>query len=182
MRRGGRALKVNGQLNIAKTKEEPVSVPQLLEDYRVVVFSDEDLAALKKALEETFFSGAYALLYFVGKGCGERSYRRLSQLYSDRQALVDACISLKERERWGSFRCEIVEDGTGTIRVENCFEARGCGNSKEPACYFLKGYLEGFLSNVFQRQLKVTETSCFAKGDRECVFESRPGQRVAGET
>ena len=27
-------MKINGQLNIAKTKEEPVSVPQLLEGYR----------------------------------------------------------------------------------------------------------------------------------------------------
>jgi len=66
-------LKINGQLNIAKTKEEPVSVPQLLEGYRAVVFSDDDLADLKKALEETLFSGVYALLYFVGKGCGGRS-------------------------------------------------------------------------------------------------------------
>jgi len=82
----------------------------------------------------------------------------------------------------GLFRCGIGEDGTGVVRVEDCFEAKAYGPSSEPVCHFVRGYIEGFLSSAFRKELWVTETSCIAKGDRECVFEVRPAPGTAGTT
>ena len=151
------------------------------EGHMAVVFKDETFADLKRSMEDVFGAGARAVMYFLGRICGQRTYFKLSLLYQGK-GLFQACIELKEQEGWGTFQCEINGDGVGTVWVEDCFEARGYGPSSEPVCHFVRGYIEGFLSSAFRKELWVTETSCIARGDRECVFEVRPAPGTAGTT
>ena len=146
------------------------------------VLNEKSFADLKKSVENLFGPGAHTVMYYVGKGCGKNCEKRFLQIYGSRSALLDACLGVREKEGWGLFRYEIGEDGTGVVRVEDCFEARGYGPSNEPVCHFVRGYIEGFLSSAFRRELRVTETSCIARGDRECVFEVRPAPGTAGTT
>jgi predicted hydrocarbon binding protein len=134
------------------------------------VLNEKSFADLKKSVETLFGPGAHTLMYYVGKGSGKKCEKRLSQIYGSRSALLDACLGVREKEGWGLFRCEIGEDGTGVVRVEDCFEAKGYGPSSEPVCHFVRGYIEGFLSRAFQRELKVTEEECLARGSGCCVF------------
>ena len=147
------------------------SLLQLLREYNAVVFRDEALADIRKTLNGTFGSGTNSLLFLIGRACGIWSYKRLSLTYQNREELFDACTGLKEQDGWGIFRCEINGDGTGTVRVANCFEARTNGPSNEPTCHFMRGFITGFLSSALKRPVRVAETSCLARGDGECTFE-----------
>ncbi len=132
---------------------------------------DSTFADFKNILEERFSTGAFAIFYDVGKGCGVRSCERLMQEHSSTSGLLEGIVQRKREERWGELRFELSPDGTGKVFMTDCFEARQYGASKQPICYFFKGYLEGFLSRAFRRPLKVTETECLAKGDKGCIFQ-----------
>jgi len=151
--------------------EEVASISQLLRDGKAFVMRNVTFVDFKRVLEERFSTGAFAIFYDVGRECGIRSCQRLMQRHPGRVGLLEAVARYKRDELWGEFRFELDKDGTGEVYVANCFEARQYGPSKQPVCYFVKGYLEGLLSQAFSRPLRATETACIAKGDRECVFQ-----------
>jgi predicted hydrocarbon binding protein len=133
---------------------------------RLVTFTD-----FKKCLEETFGSGATVIFYEVGKGCGRRSCNRLTRKYPEKEKLFKALARYKRNERWGKIRFQLdLKLGTGRIIVADSFEAKQYGQSEKPVCHFLRGYLEGFLTQAYNKPLKVIEVRCFAQGDRLCEF------------
>ena len=153
-------------------KEEVASCGKLLKEWKAFILRDLTFSDFKKVLEGYFSSGANSIFYAVGKGCGMRSCRRLMTFYHERGDLFDALIEYKQEEGWGIIRVAIDnETGAGRVYVSQSFEARGYGKSEEPVCYFLKGYLEGFLSTFFGKEFVASETHCIAKGDKECIFE-----------
>jgi predicted hydrocarbon binding protein len=50
------------------------------------------------------------------------------------------------------------------------FEAKGFKSDK-PSCFFTKGYLKGFLTTLYAKEVLVEEVSCSSKGDEKCIFE-----------
>lgn len=69
----------------------------------------------------------------------------------------------------GKFELE----GKTRIRVYNSFNACNCYQEKKPICYFLEGYLEGVLSQLFGVNISVKEVSCAAMNGNSgnyCVF------------
>jgi predicted hydrocarbon binding protein len=134
---------------------------------RLVTFTD-----FKKCLEETFGSGASVIFYEVGRGCGRRSCNRLLRKYSDREKLLKALTRYKYNEKWGKIRFKLdMKSGVGKILITESFEAKQYGQSTEPVCYFLRGYLKGFLTQTFKKPLKVTEIACIAQGNKTCEFK-----------
>ena len=140
---------------------------EALQNRQAVIFLDETFMDFKKALESTFGWGANTLLYFAGKGCGKQLYRRLSTFYTDEQSLIQAFIELKKRENWGTFTCDL---NNLEFHVKDCFEARSRRSLNGPACHFVRGVIEGFMTKVLKKRLKVMESRCVAKADEECVF------------
>jgi predicted hydrocarbon binding protein len=163
---GGEAI---GEEEVA---QEVSNCSKLLKDgkafiMRVVTFTD-----FKKVLEERFASGAFTIFYELGLGCGRRSCQRLMQKYPDRVRLLKAIARYKRNERWGKIKFELdPEKGTGKVFVTESFEAKQYGPSQHPICYFFKGYLEGALSQAFNKPLRASEIECIAKGDKQCVFQ-----------
>ena len=134
---------------------------------RLVTFKD-----FKKCLEETFGSGASVIFYQVGRGCGRRSCSRLTHRYPDKAKLFKALARYKRNEKWGKMKFQLnLKSGNGKILVAESFEAKQYGRSEMPVCYFLRGYLEGFLNQAYNKSLRVTETKCIAKGDKACIFQ-----------
>jgi hypothetical protein len=133
---------------------------------RVITFTD-----IKKCLEQTFQSGASVIFRNMGKGCGMRSCKRFKQKYQDKTLVLKTIQKHKKAERWGNIQFNLnLKTGVGTVRITQSFEAKEYGESQNPVCYFFAGYLEGVLSELFESEMKVTETRCIAKGDDHCEF------------
>lgn len=127
---------------------------------------------LKKSLEDRFSSGGRVILHVMGKGCGIRSCQRLKQIFQDKAMLLYSVSYLMRGERWGQVRFDIeTEDGTGVVRVKRSFEAKEYGGSPDPVCHFLAGYIQGAVSEIFERESMVIENECLAKGDNTCSFK-----------
>lgn len=66
----------------------------------------------------------------------------------------------------------------GEFIWENSFEAsehiRLYGISKDPVCWQLKGYADGFTSTLFGRSIHFKEVKCVGKGDKECRIIGKP--------
>jgi len=84
---------------------------------------------------------------------------------------------LKRKENWGklTFRDVDFVNGSGKVIVADAFEtiARKAGEGREtsqPCCNFLRGFLSGFLSELFEKSITITEEKCAGKGDEHCEF------------
>ena len=59
--------------------------------------------------------------------------------------------------------------GSGKVRIESSFEAVA-RKSNPLGCYFFKGFLTGFLSELFNKSITVAEEKCLSKGNSSCEF------------
>ena len=50
------------------------------------------------------------------------------------------------------------------------FEAKDFRSDK-PSCFFTKGFLKGFLTTLYTKEVSVEEVSYSSKGDEKCEFE-----------
>ena len=87
---------------------------------------------------------------------------------------------LKREENWGDvvFRDVDFERGSGKIIVRNSFESMA-RKAKEPSCHFFRGFLAGFLSELFNKTVVVTEEKCASRGDAHCQFRFEEGETVS---
>jgi len=143
---------------------------------RAVTFSD-----LQKRLEALLSnSAATVILVEVGRECGKRSAERIKEeRHIEGGELLSAVAQHKKEQAWGDvdFREINLEQKRGYIIVGNCFEAVKYGHSNTPVCHFMKGFLVGALSVVFDQDIMLDETSCLAKGDEHCEFHIKPSER-----
>lgn len=152
-------------------EEEVGSCESLLRDGKAFIMRLVTFTDFKKVLEDRFGQGANAIFYEVGRGCGQRSCSRLMQRFRSREELLNALKAYKQDEKWGVIDFDLdLESGVGTVTVYQSFEAKQYGHSLTPVCYFLRGYLAGFLSQTFGKPLRVVERSCIAQGRDRCVF------------
>ena len=71
---------------------------------------------------------------------------------------------------------EWSENGTIVIRTKRNWESEFLDKRyNEPQCHFTRGFLEGFLSGLFNKEFTSRETKCECMGDEYCefVFEVR---------
>jgi len=83
-----------------------------------------------------------------------------------------SCLSeLKSEENWGklSFQNAGFEKGSGKVILIDSFEA-AARKTCQPGCHFFKGFLTGFLSELFSKNVTVAEEKCAGKGDEHCEF------------
>ncbi|RLG01172.1 MAG: hypothetical protein DRN49_01850 [Thaumarchaeota archaeon] len=80
---------------------------------------------------------------------------------------------------FGQYIGELVEwseEGRIVIRTKRNWESELLGKGyNEPQCHFTRGFLEGFLSGLFDKEFISRETKCECIGDEYCefVFEIR---------
>ncbi|MFB6265869.1 MAG: V4R domain-containing protein, partial [Candidatus Nanohaloarchaea archaeon] len=70
-------------------------------------------------------------------------------------------LSLRDDEK--PFRVELEENAF-------TYEAPESGRTM---CYFISGYIAGFLENCLGKKYVVNEKSCSAEGSGSCIFEIR---------
>lgn len=132
----------------------------------------DTFSIFKSALEEIFSpSAASVILQSSANKCGRHVYKRITLNVKDDKDVLDYLSHLKESMNWGkiSFQDIDFENGTGKITVIDSFE---CLEQKhtQPSCHFLRGFLAGFLSELFSKDISVTVVKCAGKGDEYCEF------------
>jgi len=144
--------------------------------FQFVTFND-----MVSALDLIFSpSAASVILFTAAVKCGAQSYERMKKEFGTKEEALRYLSELKKKENWGklSFRDVDFAGGSGKIIVVDSFEtvARKAEKGREtdqPSCNFLRGFLSGFLSELFEKSVTVTEEKCVGKGDKHCEFTFR---------
>lgn len=128
---------------------------------------------IKLALEEIFSpSAAAVILYESARKCGMRLCEEIMEKTRTKEEVLRCLSKLKNEENWGkiSFQNIDFEKASGRVLIVDSFEAVA-HKSKQPGCYFFRGFLVGFLSRLFEgKSITVVEEKCAAKGDKHCEF------------
>lgn len=154
------------------TQEEGKGLREMLEEHGGFFFRFVTFAEIEEALETMFSTGASVIVAAMAKPCGKRSCKRIMEKAETREEALTQLSELKNEENWGelSFLDVDFENGSGKAVVRNSFEARE-RRSTSPGCHFFKNFLEGFLSELFARKVRVTEEKCAGRGDEHCEFK-----------
>jgi len=134
----------------------------------------DTFGVFKSALEEIFSpSAASLILQSSADKCGRHVCRGITIKIKNKGNVLTYLSHVKESMNWGkiSFQDVDFENGTGKIRVLNSFECMVLICKRQPSCDFLRGFLTGFLSELFDRDISVTVVKCVGKGDDSCEFE-----------
>jgi len=129
------------------------------------------------ALELIFSpSAASVILFTAAVKCGAQSYNRMKKEFGTKEEALRRLSELKRKENWGklTFRNVDFANGSGKVIVADAFEtvarkAEGRETS-QPCCNFFRGFLTGFLSELFEKSVTVTEEKGVGKGDEHCEF------------
>jgi predicted hydrocarbon binding protein len=148
-------------------------LPKKSFSFEFVTFND-----MVSALELIFSpSAASVILFTAAVRCGTQWYNRMKKKFGTKEEALHILSEAKKEENWGklSFRDIDFTNGSGKIIVEDAFEAvaRKGERSREtgqPCCNFLRGFLSGFLSELFEKSITVTEEKCAGNGDEQCEF------------
>lgn len=135
-------------------------------------FLDFDTFALmKKALEETFASGASIIIATMAKPYGRRICKEIIRRAKSKEEAMNHLSQLVNHQNWGdlSFFDVDFDKGSGKAIVKDSFEARRC-LSKAPCCHFLANFIAGFIAELFTKDVIVKEVNCAGKGDDHCEF------------
>jgi len=135
----------------------------------------ETFGQIESALELIFSpSAASVILHTAAIKCGVYAYKKISKEAKTKQDILVHLSKLKREEKWGeiSFMGVDFKRGSGKIRIDDSFEAIA-RKSNQLGCYFFKGFLTGFLSELFKRSILVVEEKCLSKGDSYCEFSFR---------
>ena len=126
---------------------------------------------LKASLFKVFGPTATSIIYDAGIEPGRRSFLTLMKDCKTKKDVLELLIQYKANENWGDFKFHNMDwqGHSGKVSVARCFESRGV-QSGDSQCYFLKGYLTGFLSELFLTEVAMVEARCNAKGDALCEF------------
>jgi len=148
-------------------------------------FEFETFRDMTEALELIFSdSAASAILFTSAVRCGTQCFKRAVKEGKKKQDAVHYLSELKREENWGDFLFSHVDfmKGTGKVVVADSFETvpfttKGYKPKRsQPCCHFLRGFLAGFLSELFQKPTVVTEEKCAGMGDDHCEFAFKPDE------
>lgn len=132
----------------------------------------ETFGQIENALELIFSpSAASVILHTAAMKCGVYTYKKISKAAKKTEDILGQLSKLKHEEKWGeiSFTGVDFRRGNGKIKVDNSFEAVA-RKSNPLGCYFFRGFLTGFLSELFKKSITVTEEKCVSKGNPYCEF------------
>jgi len=151
-------------------------LPKKSFSFQFVTFND-----MVSALELIFSpSAASVILFTAAVKCGAQSFKRMKKMFGTKEEALSYLSELKSEENWGklSFREVDFVNGSGKITIVDSFETVARKEEKgretnQPCCNFFRGFLSGFLSELFKKTITITEEKCVGKGDEHCEFTFR---------
>ena len=135
----------------------------------LVAFTLHDIFNLVDGAHRRFGSIGKVFLFHVGHEVGARKAEELMSVFGVEK-------TIKYMTQWiqslGWGRVDLIECipyTKCTLKIRNLFECVGI-RSDEPRSHLFRGFLAGFFSKIWNRQVTVIETKCMAKGDPYCEF------------
>ncbi|MCX8182996.1 MAG: hypothetical protein N3F08_01045 [Crenarchaeota archaeon] len=148
--------------------------PLVLGKERIVVFRRRTYESLFKGIRERFGTAGEVMLYYVGFNIGYQTYSDYADTVGSEkpEAILELAKTFLRTMGWGIV--DIVEmnldKGMAQIRVYESFECEIGRGSEATYGHFSRGLVAGFFTRLFDREVKVVETRCIAKGDPCCEF------------
>ena len=136
------------------------------------LFSFETISEIESALEEIFSpSAASTILCTIAKKSGTNSCKKTMKKAQTKEKALNYLSRQKTSENWGklSFQNIDFKNPSGKIIIIDSFETIA-RKTTQPCCHIFKGFLEGFLTELFEKTIEVTEEKCAGKGDKHCEF------------
>ena len=156
--------------------------PMMVMGERSIVMRIDTFAESFNRLYEKFGSGAYFILYEMGRAAGKRRIKKINEKYClDKITALKVILAERAAKGWGISEIESFneEKKESTITIRELFECMPFqGRSKRSKSHFFRGYLAGVLSQLFGNPTLVIEAECVAKGDPNCRFIGRPQSEI----
>jgi len=144
------------------------------EDY--VIMSAEALRRINRQEEMMLGSGSFVIWYNAGKAVGRADGQRYAPLMKSMEieAFATRIRDIYSRYGWGSIQFRDVDPKSGELVfwVKNSPLARGV-RSKEPKCYFVRGFVEGMVSELLGTEVVAVEVLCETVSGQHCEFRLR---------
>jgi hypothetical protein len=149
---------------------------EVLEENEGFFMDFELFNEMKRALYQTFASGAIVIIASMARACGRKICAKIKPASKSIEEALSNFSDLMDKRNWGelSFLEVDFNNGTGRILIKNSFETRTEEPVSEKCCHFLVNFTAGFLSELFAKNIMVTEKKCVGKGDDHCEFEFHP--------
>ncbi|MHC1629022.1 MAG: V4R domain-containing protein [Candidatus Nezhaarchaeales archaeon] len=149
---------------------EAIDVPLTVGAANLVAFTLDDINGIIETAHEMFKAAGKAFLYYLGLGLGRRKAEEIISCSRVKDPLSYALLWAQSLG-WGEFAIE-REPGKIVVLARNLFECfKEKAKEAEARGFMFKGFLAGFLSKIWGKEVKVDEVKCTAKGDDVCVFE-----------
>jgi len=153
---------------------ESIHFPIFHGNTRAIIMPRGMFWALWNAFEKIFaHSGLVVVLYNAGKRIGQHAANRISEVFGLKgKELIEALAQAGQATGWAITEIKEIDlnRASATIIVKDCFEAVAWREKPYTVCHWTRGYLAGYLSVVFNKQVEAKETKCLAKGDEYCEF------------
>jgi len=141
---------------------------------RYLLVRPETITGFQKAVREAFGPRAEERLFDGGFSGGLLSARKYREVYGfSAMETLEFMMSMGNQIGWGHFtlgECSL-ETKRLCVSVSNSPFAQAYGRSDHGVCHLIRGVIAGMATVLFEGECKAEETSCVAKGDRECLFE-----------
>jgi len=134
------------------------------------LLSFETISDIESALKEIFSpSAASTILCTIAKKSGANTCKKIMK--KTKEKTLNYLSKLKNHENWGRLSFQNVDftNGSGKAVIIDSFESIIC-KTTQPCCHLFRGFLEGFLSELFGKTIEITEEKCAGKGDQHCEF------------
>ena len=161
--------------SIEESKAYKEYFPASTAEEREKIVNEELLAEAMKRLYGLFGSGAAVFFYHLGytQGYMLGTSHRKEGVKEITEESVKACVDAIRpfilckivKVEWDPEKCK------GEIVVKDLTECKVYkGGGEEPKSHLFRGFLAGYLSALLNREVKVVEVKCIAKGDEVCEF------------
>jgi len=149
-------------------------------DVPVILMSKKTFGMIHKELVSVLGRKGESLLYHAGYEAGRQGVATMKKWWDfrNKEEIIEAYK--KQFPRFGWLCLDSIEEDMDKKEVKiithNNFESRQYQkNSDDPVCYFIRGYLCGFVEVAFELEaLRCDEVSCEAKGNDHCEFLMKP--------
>jgi len=144
-----------------------------------VLLSFETISEIESALEEIFSpSAASVILCTATKKTGANLCKKIMKRARTKDKALHYVSKLKNIENWGKLSFQNIDytKGSGKIIITDSFESIARKTTR-PCCHIFRGFLEGFLSELFGKTITITEEKCAGKGDPHCEFTFSHGEK-----
>ncbi len=160
---------------------DDATFPIMLGRRRALILDDGMLQGIFISFREHLGSGGEAMLYHLGLEAG-RSRGRHAAMLAQRVGIKSLDKGLetvaKALKALGYGIIEFIElqenPPRARVRIYNSIECelgRGAGH---PFSQYIRGLINGIMSEFFKREMTAREVKCIAMGDPYCEFELKP--------